>query len=199
MTGLVKATRKSVMSMRREIISRTIAGVLAAILAAVFWYFWDLIWPAVVIGIKSGAIWVFSSTSIPRWLYLALVISFVVMLWDKVRSWIEANREIPTAPWYFGFTEFDRWGIKWRWNWRGEYPVNVNGYCPKCDRQIRHDEDRTMVIGRPRPTILFCTECKDVHVERPGRYPKIIDDVALEIEHTVRLEERRRNDEKQSN
>lgn len=182
------------MSMKREVISRTIAGVLATLIVAGIWYFWAWVRPFVMVTIpalvaacweslSNLAAWLAGPVGVPRWWYGILLLMPVAVAWRYCALWWR-RYNTPSEPSYRDFTEFVRWKIVWRWHWHGREPVGIAGFCPKCDRHIRYTED--IRILSPDPTLLSCNNCPEVHVYLEGKHRQIINNVSLEIDHAVR-------------
>ncbi len=183
------------MSMSREVTSRTIASVLAGIILAGIWFFWDSVKP-----VASGAwfwlrdtavacvMWFFDRVYMQRWFFLLLL--GVTLLVIVRRILLYALNRSPRESTPADFVEFKRFGIVWRWQWHLNAVTNLNGYCPQCGRLLRYRED--MRVFHPEPTEFFCTNCSGIRFRRDGHYSQSANDVLIEIDHAIRSGEWKR-------
>lgn len=168
------------MSMKQEVISRTIAGVLAAIIVAIIWW---------VYGNLSSLLWtawlgITYPVTIPAWLLALLSVMSVVLIGGIVISGAqEANQSGQHE--FAKFNEMEFFGFRWRWDWTSKgFPNNLMPYCPRCDRLARYAEGGTF---RSNPRVrLYCSNCENIINEKPSTYREIKNDLELEIEHAVR-------------
>jgi hypothetical protein len=171
------------MSMRKEVISRTIAGVFSGlILLALGWMFGVLPWMWAKLG--ELRVWLGGDVVLYRWWYYVLLLVFVgVLLLSGVMAVVNwfAARDVPDPN--ADFTELRLNGVVWRWRWNDGAPSQLMPYCPRCDRAVtllsndysRFDDQR----------IVHCQQCGNIG-ELYGTQRQIERQVQIEIDHTIR-------------
>ncbi len=187
--------------MKREVIIRTIAGILSGLAIVVIVWIWHAtIWPFLTNTVPSGiaaavawvwnvttasVLWFFGTAHVPRWWYITLSLTFAAIIWRKVRAWYRSTRT-PPEPTFLDFTQILLSGVRWRWQWRNATFANLCCFCPQCDRRIRIEEPPIIYSHH---CILFCTNCKQVRVEKDRTYRDLENDILLELDHIVRTNE----------
>lgn len=185
------------MSMKREVVSRTIAGILAGIAIAVIFWFWASVQPwigvpfvwawSVIVGSWN---WLVAEVYMPRWVFLILASVAGIATARKIWS-LRRQRAQPKEPSETDFVEIERFGIVWRWHWQANRVKDLNGYCPRCDRLMRYREDDDRY--HPLPTEYFCTNCPNILIRREGDYSQTANYVMIEIDHAIRSGEWRQH------
>lgn len=129
--------------------------------------------------------WLGSDVVLYHWPFVLLFASFVTCLTVagiRLRKLYSKQQDVPIGPTTDDFVSFQRFNLIWRWEWAGPNAVNVTGFCPTCDRKIRHSQSEFNWAD----TDIYCTHCKQTAMRYRGSYNELLKDVRLEIEHAVR-------------
>lgn len=178
------------MSIKAELPSKVIVAVLSTLIVGVIYLVLDWIKPGAIgmlswiwSGVVACFTWFFDRAYLPRWLHLLIAGFAIAYLYEKVMPLLRGEQG-PREPTFTDFTEFDRYGLVWRWTWANSRPKNITAFCPRCDRIMRYQEDNRLFD--PEPTEFFCQDCRGVRIACEGKHYETIKKVNLEIEHCVR-------------
>jgi hypothetical protein len=170
-----------------KVISSAIIGAGAALLTAITYLnLWakisDLLGSAQNVLINFWT-FVFLQTSIPNWLFGALILNLVLTIIRFAKIIVFSKDQVtPTTLTELDYTEDQFYQITWRWKYNSNRLPELSPFCSHCDYRVF-----PKLHGTYNESILFyCENCFSNLQRFEKSYEQIERDVILKIDYNLR-------------